>query len=204
MFRLYCLILGYAAGCIQCAYIISSIHHIDLRKQGSGNLGSTNVLRVMGVKSGALTFVIDISKAVIAFLLCEYFFGQSGARGQAGLYGCLGVILGHDFTFYLGFKGGKGVASTIGMVFCFAVINVWICLASFVIGILCLFTKYVSFASIMFSLSLPVCFLATGQPLEYVAIVTAISGLNVFQHRKNISRLCNGSESKLSIGKKSA
>ena len=113
MFRFICMILGYGIGCLQSAYLVGRFAgHMDLRQYGSGNLGTTNALRVLGKKAGAITFVCDILKSVLGFLLCKMIFQQIPL---AGLYGCVGVILGHDFPFYLNFKGGKGIAATAGL-----------------------------------------------------------------------------------------
>lgn len=104
MFRVICILLGYGIGCLQSAYLVGRISNVDLRQYGSGNLGTTNALRVLGKKAGAITFVCDILKSVVGFLLCKMLFKEIEL---AGLYGCVGVILGHDFPFYLNFKGGK-------------------------------------------------------------------------------------------------
>ena len=98
MFRLICLVLGYFIGCIQSAYIVGKIWHKDIRKYGSGNLGSTNALRVLGKKAAAITFTCDILKAVLAFVIAYHIFGRSIV---AGVYASAGAVLGHDFPFYL-------------------------------------------------------------------------------------------------------
>ena len=111
MFRLICLCIGYCIGCIETAYVVGRIWQVDLRQHGSGNLGTTNALRVLGKKAGALVFIGDIMKSVIAFVICRAIFGSN----LAGVYGSVGAVLGHNYPFYLKFKGGKGIAVMIGM-----------------------------------------------------------------------------------------
>ena len=115
MERVISVVIGYAFGIIQSAFLIGKLTKgVDIRKFGSGNLGSTNALRVLGKKAGLITILCDISKSMLAFILCTLLFKDM----IFGMYACLGVILGHNFPFYLKFKGGKGVASMIGMMFC--------------------------------------------------------------------------------------
>ena len=113
MFRLICMIIGYCIGCIETAHVIGKLWGVDLRKHGSGNLGTTNTLRVLGKKAGAMVFIGDILKSVIAYLICRAVFKDNGTI--AGLFGSAGAILGHNYPFYLNFKGGKGIAVMIGM-----------------------------------------------------------------------------------------
>ena len=146
MFRFICMILGYGIGCLQSAYLVGRFAgHMDLRQYGSGNLGTTNALRVLGKKAGAITFVCDILKSVLGFLLCKMIFQQIPL---AGLYGCVGVILGHDFPFYLNFKGGKGIACMIGLVLCLSITTWYLPAFAFGIGIILIAAKrYVSVGS---------------------------------------------------------
>ena len=116
MFRLICIAIGYFIGCIQTAFIMGKLCKTDLSKKGSGNLGTTNALRVLGFKAGAVTFIGDILKGVVSFIIARWLFPDMGVL--AGIYACAGTILGHDFPFYLHFKGGKGIAATIGLVLC--------------------------------------------------------------------------------------
>ena len=108
MFRLICIAIGYCIGCIQTAFIMGKLCKTDLSKKGSGNLGTTNALRVLGFKAGAVTFIGDILKGVVSFIIARWLFPDMGIL--AGIYACAGTILGHDFPFYLHFKGGKGIA----------------------------------------------------------------------------------------------
>ena len=114
MERLICVAIGYAFGLIQSGYLYGRINHIDIRQHGSGNAGSTNVLRVMGTKAGAVVFLGDFFKAVAAICLVRVLFASgSDSVDLLALYAGLGVTLGHNFPFYLRFKGGKDRKSVV-------------------------------------------------------------------------------------------
>ncbi len=196
MFKLVCIVIGYFIGCIQSAYIVGKFNHKDIRKYGSGNLGTTNALRVLGKKAGFVTFVCDIMKAVIAFVICYNIFGKNV---EAGVYAGLGVVLGHDFPFYLGFKGGKGIAATIGLVLCLAVtVSPYIALVSFVIGIIGVALKgYVSMGSICFICLVPVMCYFMHADVEITIITAFLAALALYQHRSNIVRIVSGNENTL-------
>ncbi len=200
MFRFICMILGYGIGCLQSAYLVGRFAgHVDLRQYGSGNLGTTNALRVLGKKAGAITFVCDILKSVLGFLLCKMIFQQIPL---AGLYGCVGVILGHDFPFYLNFKGGKGIACMIGLVLCLSITTWYLPAFAFGIGIICIVaTRYVSLGSMCFAVMIPIVLYKTAFPLEGVVITICLTALALYQHRANIVRLLSGNENKLGVKK---
>ncbi len=202
MYRLICLLIGYAIGCIQTAFIIGKICKTDLSKKGSGNLGTTNALRVLGFKAGLITFLCDILKGVVSFIVAQLLFPDMGIF--AGIYACAGTILGHDFPFYLHFKGGKGIAATIGMVFCIGFTqSLPLLLISFVIGIAAVAaSKYISLGSMLFSISIPICSFVFGLPLEVSILTSALAILALWQHRANIGRLLAGNENKFSFTKK--
>ena len=118
MERIICLAAGYLCGLFQTGYIYGKLHGIDIRSYGSGNSGSTNALRVMGKKAGLTVFVGDFLKTVIPCFITRLLFkDQPELMYVYMLYTGLGVILGHNFPFYLGFKGGKGIAATAGIIF---------------------------------------------------------------------------------------
>ena len=199
MFRFICMILGYGIGCLQSAYLVGRISNVDLRQYGSGNLGTTNALRVLGKKAGAITFVCDILKSVVGFLLCKMLFKEIEL---AGLYGCVGVILGHDFPFYLNFKGGKGIACMIGLVLCLSMTTWYLPTFAFGIGIICIAaTRYVSLGSMSFAVMIPIVLFKVGFPLEGTLIAISLAALALYQHRANIARLLAGNENKLGAKK---
>ena len=116
MERAICLAMGYVFGLFQTGYLYSKSKHMDIRNYGSGNAGSTNVLRVMGVKAGLIVFLGDAGKMILACLLTRMLYaGQPEMLYVYLLYTGLGVILGHNYPFYMGFKGGKGIAASAGL-----------------------------------------------------------------------------------------
>ena len=118
MIRLLCVVIGYCFGLFQTAYIIGRLHGIDIRDYGSGNSGTTNMLRTLGTKAGLMTFAGDCLKCMAAVWLIRALFGRSHADmlELLAVYTGAGVILGHNFPFYLNFRGGKGIAATAGLV----------------------------------------------------------------------------------------
>lgn len=206
MFRLICFAIGYAIGCISISYILGRIVKTDFRTQGSGNLGTTNVLRILGPKAGLFIFVSDILKGVIPFLICYFMFSEPETNNglTAGVFGGVGAIIGHIFPFYLKFKGGKGIATTIGVMLCVGVVHApWLIpvmsILSFgVAGI----SKYISLGSVLFMILIPIGMFITKLPLEGLTALTTISILITWKHKENIERLLAGTERKVSFSKK--
>ena len=198
MIRILCLLIGYCFGCIQSAYVVGRICQVDLRTRGSGNLGFSNTLRVLGKKMGILVFFIDVGKAMAAVFLCHALFPSWIA---AAFYGGFGAVLGHDFPFYLKFKGGKGIASMIGLIASVSILyyplGVVFCALA---GCLPLLSGYISVGSLCFCVCLPLVMLGYKAPTEVVLICVALGVLGAYQHRANIKRLLNGTENR--FGKK--
>lgn len=209
MERFICLLIGYAFGLIQTGYIYGMIKHTDIRKHGSGNAGTTNALRTLGWKAGAITFIGDCLKCVVAVLLVGWLFGGHENVQLLEAYAALGVILGHNYPFYLRFKGGKGIASTAGMILAINPI-MFLSIAIVFIAIVW-FTQYVSLASLvimlLFVVEVIVCgqlgvFDLTGATLyEFYAIVIVLAAIAFWRHRANIKRLLAGTENKTDIRK---
>ncbi len=212
MERILALFLGYCIGNIQTAYLITKyVAKIDIREQGSGNAGATNVIRTLGAKYGALVLVLDIFKGIIACSLALLIFDFKSSQLILDLssdlpmytivmYAGVGAVLGHNFPIVLDFKGGKGAATTLGVII---YINWIVGILLFLSGlILAKFTKYVSLSSILcLSLSTVVFFLL-GYNIEVVIISLVLSILTLYQHRANIVRLLNGTERKFGSSKK--
>jgi len=205
--RLLALVIGYFFGAFQTGYIYGKLHGIDIREHGSGNAGATNTLRTLGFKAGVITFAGDCLKSVVAILLVTYFFGSyfTGDVRVLGLYTGLGAVLGHNFPFYLKFKGGKGIACTAGVVFVVCPQAVPACLAVF---ILCLWlTKYVSLGSILMATLFIIQVVelnmlgALGLPaeniLEYDILAIIFGVMAIWRHKANIGRLLAGTENKV-------
>lgn len=210
MERWILLIIGYAFGLFQTGYIFGRLNNIDIRKHGSGNAGATNSLRVLGKKAGAIVFFGDLLKALIPCLAVRLLFATDPDRAYVDmLYIGLGAVLGHNFPFYLGFKGGKGVACTGAIILAFDVRIAIICLLVFITIVF--FTRYVSLASIavMFCFGILVwIFSARGFyglsriGMREVRVLSIVIGtLSLYMHRANILRLIRGTENKIFAGK---
>ncbi len=211
MERILAIFLGYLIGNIQMAHIVSKyIAKVDIRKMGSGNVGATNVIRVLGAKYGIPVLIFDIFKGILACIVATtiitgdrslLFDLSTGVEGYTiSAYGALGAVLGHNFPAVLKFKGGKGAATTLGFVI---YINWILGISVFISGIiLAKFTKYVSISSILFlSITTPI-FWVLGYSQEIVLVSAVLSILTIYQHRTNILRLLNGTEKKFSSSKK--
>ena len=196
-------VVCYLLGSVNMAFFIGKLtKNIDLRTKGSGNLGSTNVLRVLGKRAAIITLVFDILKGVIAVWLGDMLFG--GGLDTAGkMAGGLAVILGHNFPFYLHFKGGKGIATSCGIAF---YLNPWAALVLLVVEFGIIFiTKYVSLASIINCVLYPfVVNFVRGEPCfdPYIWVLTVVLGaIAFFRHWSNLKRLIQGNENKTNFSK---
>lgn len=199
MFRIISIIIGYFLGSISFAYFIGKSQNTDLRQKGSGNLGTTNTIRVLGKKLGAINFVLDLAKSIAAFYICYYLFDANALT--AAFYGSTGAILGHDFPFYLKFKGGKGVASTIGMM-----ISNWniATIITIAIGVCFGLSGYISLGSMVFVVTIPITLFIMNYSIEIVILTIIIAVITIVKHKENIIRLKNGNENKLFNKKKNA
>lgn len=184
-------VLSYIIGNISASYLIAKYAAgIDIRKYGSGNAGATNVLRTLGKKAGVAAFLGDALKGVIAVVLGRLIAGEDG-QIFAGLF----VVIGHNWPIFLNFKGGKGIATTIGVM---TAINPYIVAAIVPIGIvIIIITKYVSLASIMGMIIFPIIMLFTHQNMKLVLFSFILSIMALYRHRTNIKKLMEGTESKL-------
>lgn len=204
--RAACLLIGYALGCIQTAYIIGRITaRIDIREHGSGNAGTSNVIRVIGRSAGVIVFLIDVLKAVAAYTVASLLFGGggtfiSGASVLPGLYAGLGVVLGHNFPFFLKFKGGKGIAATLGLMLS---LDIRTALMVYAVGALILaLTRYISLASLVMTLLFAVLLGLFSFGAEAVTIAALLAVMAWVLHRENIKRLLAGTERKFTWKRK--
>lgn len=211
MERIICLVLGYCFGLFQTGYLYSRKHNVDIRKEGSGNSGSTNVLRVMGIKAGAIVFLGDALKALFACLIARAVFkDRADMVNLLVLYTALGVILGHNYPFYMQFKGGKGIASTAGLLAALDWRLMLLCLVCFIAVVAV--TRYVSVGSLLVVSILLVWVIVFGSRgyfgvrpellPEFYGVTAVITGMAFLRHRTNIVRLIHGRENKLGAGKK--
>ncbi|HTA27869.1 MAG TPA: glycerol-3-phosphate 1-O-acyltransferase PlsY [Bacteroidia bacterium] len=196
------------------AYLIGSVptsvwigrrfYQTDVREHGSGNSGATNSLRVLGKKAGAVVLLIDILKGWLAVSLVYFSTYSSGSAPRMHLEVALAsaAILGHIFPIYVGFKGGKGVATGMGIILAFSPIVALFCLLVF--AVVFFIFHYVSLASMMAAISFPV-WMALMSKLQYkwvVAFSIFLPLLVIVMHRKNIVRLFKRQESKIQLFKK--
>ena len=212
MIRVICVLIGYCFGLFQTAYIIGRMHGIDIRNYGSGNSGTTNMLRTMGTKAGLLTFAGDCLKCVAANVLVRVLFGKAHADIMPLLvfYTAAGVILGHNFPFYLQFRGGKGIAATAGFVISLNPVMMVLGLITF-FGTFFL-THYVSLGSILvyvgILIELPILgqmgyFHMTQAHLnEMYAVALFLALMAFYKHKDNIKRLLSGTERKTYLSHK--
>lgn len=193
MFRILCLLMGYLLGCFQTAFIIGKFKkNIDIRQYGSGNSGTTNAIRVLGWKLGALTFAGDIAKAVVAVILAKILFDDF----SAGFYAGFGAIIGHNWPVFLKFKGGKGIASTIGVLLAVDFRIGLIMIA--ILAVTILLTKYVSLGSILMVISIPVLMLVFyNDQWEFILLGLLLMTSALYRHKENIKRLMSRTENKL-------
>ena len=211
--RIICLIIGYIFGLFQTGYLYGKTRNVDIRQHGSGNAGTTNTLRVLGVKAGVITFIGDFLKAVLAVFFAWLLFRERfpGEIKVLQMYAGLGTALGHNYPFYLNFKGGKGIASTAGFIFACVPLLGPVCVLLFAGAVV--FTKYVSLGSILAAVGFLVQIFLFGQlgwlkvPAEFLPEVYALGvifgGMALWRHRANMKRLLNGTENKLGAKKES-
>lgn len=198
-----CLALGYVFGCFQTGYFYGKLFHgIDVRNYGSGNAGTTNTLRTLGKKAGYIAFVGDALKAIIAVWLVRYliFPGLEETKILETIT-ALGVILGHNYPFYMKFKGGKGIAATGGFMFA---LDVRIALvAAIVFAVVFFTTRYVSVGSLAITALFPVMVLIF-YPGQWVVFGLSLifTAMAWWRHRANIRRLLDGTENRFAKKKK--
>lgn len=192
-----CLIVGYAFGCFSTGYVVGKANHVDIRKYGSGNAGTTNALRTLGWKAGVITYIGDLLKAIIAILLMRnVIFADVEYSQLLGLYTGLGVVLGHNYPFWLKFKGGKGIAVTSGVMAAFDPRLIPFFVVTFLVVVA--ITRYVSLGSLLMSLLFPIWIAVTHPGDLHMLIIGILYAASAFyMHRANIKRLLNGTENKL-------
>ena len=205
--RLICLILGYFIGeIIQTGFWIGKFNHIDIRDYGSGNAGTTNTMRTLGKKAGFITYFMDAFKSCITALIIHFIYGSNSDISEMLLilYGGFGVVLGHNFPFYLGFKGGKGIAVLAGLVVATHPVLVPIPLACFLIA--SILTRYVSLGSLLAATTFFMEIILYGEMgglgmslnyrIETYVLACVIMVLAWFRHKENIKRLIAGTENR--------
>lgn len=213
MIRILCVVIGYVFGLFQTAYFYGKSKGIDIREHGSGNSGTTNALRVLGRKAGLIVFAGDCLKCILAVVLVRVLFGEkySDMIYLLCIYTAAGAILGHNFPFYMGFKGGKGIAATAGLILSFH--------PSFIpMGVILFFgafflTHYVSLGSLLVYVGFVTQLVISGQCglfgnmsqahlIEMYVVAFLLAVMAFWKHRANIVRLIHGEENKTYLSKK--
>ena len=198
------IIIAYLIGSIPTGFLMTKIFMgTDIRGAGSKNVGATNVYRVAGKLPGALTLVIDIVKGVIVVtIVAEFFYSYLPDVDYIFYRTLLGLIaiFGHIWSVFLKFKGGKGVATTIGVTGAIAPL---VLLTSLTVWLIVFIpTKYVSLGSLAFGIALPISALAFNQSFYIVIFCVILCIINTYKHKDNIKRLFKGEENKTIIGKR--
>ena len=186
------LLISYFVGTISGSYIIGNLFlNKDIRKYGSGNAGTTNAMRVLGKKAGVLTFLIDFLKGALVTLIIRKIFGDEYVP-----LAILGAVIGHDFPFYMKFKGGKGVATTLGALALFNFPLTIICYVVWVLGTV--LTKMVSVGSILFFVSIIIVYsFMSNLAMSNILIIDIIALIGIIRHKDNIKRIIAGNENKI-------
>lgn len=187
-------IIGYLIGSISTSVIISRlVLQDDIRQHGSGNPGGSNMIRTFGMKYGLLVLFLDAMKGLAAVLIGRYFVGE-----QAVYYCALAAVIGHNWSIFLKFKGGKGVATTVG-----AMLGIvpWATLIAIVVFLIVIFTtRYFSLGSLATLITIWLIILIRHfSNVELFMTSTLLTVLSIYQHRQNIVRLKNGTENRLNL-----
>lgn len=189
----FSLFVGFIFGSIPFGYLIAKLKGIDIRQYGSKNIGFNNVRRVVGLKYAIPVLILDIAKGLLPVVFAAQFEAIPIMVG-------LGAILGHSFTPWLGFKGGKGVATTIGVILALIPWSLVVGIVVFII--VALLFAYVSLASMALAISLPISVALLYPQEKLILIITiAIALLIILRHRDNIKRIINGTEPKINRAK---
>lgn len=187
-------LLGYGVGCFSSAYFLSkTLKKGDIRKYGSGNAGTTNMLRTYGFGFGIATLLMDILKGILAIVV-GYLIGGEECALLSGLF----AVVGHIFPFYLGFKGGKGVATTLGVIIA---VNPLVGFLLFAMGlVIVLLTQMVSLASLAIVIMFPIiCLVLYPTRLMILVVAIFLMLITLYKHRENINRIRRGTENKVDI-----
>ena len=211
--RIICLLIGYVFGLFQTSYFYGKMKGIDIRNYGSGNAGATNALRTLGAKAGVISFFGDALKCVFAVTIVRMLFADTcgDILPVLAMYAGTGVIIGHNFPFYLKFKGGKGIAATGGLMFATNLVLTLICAVIFA-GVF-VTTHYVSIGSILVYITFAAGMVLLGETgslgvvdraglTEIYILVLLLTALAIWKHRQNIVRLLHGNENKTYFKKK--
>ena len=201
---------AYLLGSIPTGYLVAKAKGIDIRSVGSGNMGATNVFRILGKAAGIFVLLVDALKGfvAVAVIVNSYpelqgafpeIFGTTGPgnnqlREHLGIVAGVAAILGHNYTCFLKFKGGKGIATTAGVLIALAPVAFLIVLAIFLLILFA--TRYVSLGAVVAAFCLPFAVWISRGTLTMVGVMAALGALAIYKHKANIKRLLNGTENR--------
>jgi acyl phosphate:glycerol-3-phosphate acyltransferase len=199
-------LIAYLLGSIPTGFLVAKARGIDIRTVGSGNIGATNVFRILGKAAGVLVLVVDAAKGwlavfVVAKLFSGWFYPEAGAPAQEWFRLGAGVaaILGHNYTCWLHFKGGKGIATSAGVLVALVPVPLLIVLGVWLVVFA--LSRYVSLASISAAFTLPFAAWAFGESRTIIFVTAALAALAIYKHKANIQRLLNGTENRIGAKK---
>jgi acyl phosphate:glycerol-3-phosphate acyltransferase len=202
-------LIAYLLGSLPTGFLVAKARGVDIRTVGSGNIGATNVFRILGKAAGVFVLVVDAAKGwlavfIVAKLVSGWFYLEAGSLAQEWFRLCAGVaaILGHNYTCWLHFKGGKGIATSAGVLVALVPVPLLIILAVWIVVFA--FSRYVSLASILAAFSLPFAAWAFGESRTMIIVTTALAALAIYKHKANIQRLINGTENRIGAKKGSS
>jgi len=197
---------AYLLGSIPTGFLVARARGVDIRTVGSQNMGATNVFRVLGKGPGIFVLLADVLKGWAAIALARYMihshFADSGGRNEtiAPILAGLSAILGHIYTYWLQFKGGKGIATSTGVMVALVPVALLICLVTWVVAFVA--SRYVSVASIAGAMTLPIATWFTTHDLVLTVVTALMAALVIYKHKGNVQRLRNGTENRLNFKKK--
>ncbi len=200
-------LVAYLLGSIPTGFLVAKARGVDIRTVGSGNIGATNVFRYLGTPAGIFVLLADAFKgwlavAVAANWICAWLHPTAGAQAREWfrILASISAVLGHNYTCWLYFKGGKGIATSAGVLVALVPWSLLIILGIWIVVFAA--TRYVSLASISASAALPLAAWLTGESTTLIAITGAMAALAIYKHKSNIQRLLKGTENR--IGRKAA
>ncbi len=194
---LACVLIGYFLGSLNAAYFLSKAKGFDIRDKGTHNPGASNVTVILGWSYGIVTALVDILKASLAVIICQWLFPT---LAYAGFIGGLASVMGHMYSIFLKFKGGKGFASYMGMLLA---IDWKVALVLIVISVvITIVTNYIAIATIFTVIAYPIYYFLQDQPTPILYVLIIMALIIIYRHRKNIINIISGKEIGLrSIGK---
>lgn len=193
---------AYLLGSIPTGYLVAKAKGIDIRSVGSGNIGATNVFRTLGKPAGIFVLLVDALKGFLAVWLTREISPQFNLTAEDiemhMIVAGVGAILGHNYTCFLKFKGGKGIATSAGVLIALAPLAFLVVFAVFILVVF--ISRYISLGSIIAAFSLPIAVWFFNGTRTMIVVMAALGALAIYKHKANIGRLLNGTENK--FGKK--